>query len=242
MRRVIPVPTRSGFRRGSLCRSTNQTCQTCAFRSRAASRTSRPVSVASCAFRRCCGWRRSMRAGGTSPSRAASRPSGRIYRKACPAHSTSTRATCTGCPRSRRSAQSSSRRCETRPCCSRRASSRRSTRTTTGSSRASRAEPRGLTVIGAPETFDSAEAANVRRLLRRNIARCTSRRRRHDDLGALLLVAPLAHIEEERVTAGLRGMNPATYGAIDLIALVADGQSGRCSSLARCPGRRRPGR
>ena len=28
----------------------------------------------------------------------------------------------------------------------------------------------------------------------------------------------------QRVTAGLRGMNPALYGGIDLIALVADGQ------------------
>lgn len=84
-------------------------------------------------------------------------------------------------------------------------------------------EPRGLTVVGAPPSFDSAEGANVRRLLRRHITRTEQRASGNVDLGVLLLVAPLAHIEEERVIAALRGMNPATYGAIDLIALVADG-------------------
>lgn len=85
-------------------------------------------------------------------------------------------------------------------------------------------EPRGLTVIGAPATFDSAEGANIRRLLRTHINRTAEQRKAGGlDLGVLLLVAPLAHIEEERVVAALRGMNPATYGAIDLIALVADG-------------------
>ena len=85
-------------------------------------------------------------------------------------------------------------------------------------------EPRGLTVIGAPPGFDPAEGANVRRLLRRHITRWSEQRASGNlDLGVLLLIAPLAHIEEERVVAALRGMNPATYGAIDLIALVADG-------------------
>jgi hypothetical protein len=30
-------------------------------------------------------------------------------------------------------------------------------------------------------------------------------------------------MEDELVTAALKGMNPATYGALDLIVLVADG-------------------
>jgi hypothetical protein len=86
------------------------------------------------------------------------------------------------------------------------------------------AEPRGLTVIGAPPTFDAAEGANIRRLLRAHVTRAAEQREAGGlDLSTLLLIAPLAHMEEERVTAALRGMNPASYGAIDLIALVADG-------------------
>jgi hypothetical protein len=85
-------------------------------------------------------------------------------------------------------------------------------------------EPPGLTVIGAPPEFDPIDGAAIRRLLRRHITRAVEQRREAGlDLGVLLLVAPLAHMEDERVTAALRGMNPATYGVIDLIALVADG-------------------
>lgn len=86
-------------------------------------------------------------------------------------------------------------------------------------------EPAGLTVLGAPMTFDSADAAAVRRLLRAHIARAEEQRTTGGaDLTALVLVGSYGHIEDERVTAGLRGMNPALYSGIDLIALVADGQ------------------
>lgn len=84
-------------------------------------------------------------------------------------------------------------------------------------------EPRGLTIIGAPADYDPTDGALVRRLLRAHIARAIEQRGGGVDLAVLLLIAPLAHIEDERVTAALRGMNPAAYGAIDLIALVADG-------------------
>ena len=43
----------------------------------------------------------------------------------------------------------------------------------------------------------------------------------------LVVVAALAHMKDELVTPSLRGMNPATYGALDLIALVADGHIDR---------------
>lgn len=86
-------------------------------------------------------------------------------------------------------------------------------------------DPVGLTVVGAPSGFDSADAAAVRRLLRAHIARAEAQRTDGGaDLSVLLLVGSYAHIEDERVTAGLRGMNPTLYGGIDLIALVADGQ------------------
>lgn len=85
-------------------------------------------------------------------------------------------------------------------------------------------EPAGLTVIGSPEGADPADTGSMRRLLRRHVTRALEQRAGHgNDLSVLLLVASLAHMEDERVTAALRGMNPASYGAIDLIALVADG-------------------
>ncbi|MGE0134342.1 MAG: hypothetical protein AB7L91_03930 [Dehalococcoidia bacterium] len=91
-------------------------------------------------------------------------------------------------------------------------------------SRVPATEPAGLTAIGAPEQGDPADTGSMRRLLRRHIAKAIEQRAGHgNDLSVLLLVGALAHIEDERVTAALRGMNPASYGAIDLIALVADG-------------------
>jgi hypothetical protein len=85
-------------------------------------------------------------------------------------------------------------------------------------------EPVGLTVIGSPEGADPADTGAMRRMLRRHISRAIEQRAGHGhELSVLLLAASLAHIEDERVTAALRGMNPASYGAIDLIALVADG-------------------
>lgn len=91
-------------------------------------------------------------------------------------------------------------------------------------SRVPAAEPVGLTVIGAPEAGDPADTATMRRLLRGHVGRALQQREgARNDLGVLLLVAALGHMEDERVTASLRGMNPASYGAIDLIALVADG-------------------
>lgn len=85
-------------------------------------------------------------------------------------------------------------------------------------------EPAGLTVIGSPEDADPTDTGAMRRMLRGYIGRALEQRAGHgDDLSVLLLLASLAHMEDERVTAALRGMNPASYGAIDLVALVADG-------------------
>ena len=86
-------------------------------------------------------------------------------------------------------------------------------------------DPAGLTVVGAPAAFDSADAAAVRRLLRAHITRAEAQRTTGGaDLSVLVLVGSYAHIADERVTAGLRGMNPALYAGIDLVVLVADGQ------------------
>ena len=85
--------------------------------------------------------------------------------------------------------------------------------------------PAGVTVIAAPESFDPIDGVAVRRGLRAHVARAVAQRVAGDaGLTALVIVAALAHLSDELVTASLRGMNPAAYGVLDLIVLVADGQ------------------
>jgi hypothetical protein len=91
--------------------------------------------------------------------------------------------------------------------------------------------PRGLTVVAAPPFFEVNDGTNVRRLLRRAVRRASEQRAAAPateggdaDFSVLVLLAPLAHLEDEMVTAALRGMSPAAYGTIDLIVLVADGR------------------
>lgn len=86
-------------------------------------------------------------------------------------------------------------------------------------------QPSGLTVIGAGHDFDGGDAAAMRRVMRRHVSRAEEQRFSGNcNLSALLLVGALAHLDDERVTAALRGMNPTAYGALDLVALVGDGQ------------------
>ena len=82
-----------------------------------------------------------------------------------------------------------------------------------------------MTVIGGPTDADPHDGAVVRRQLRRHVTRAVEQRDEGGcDLAVLVLAGALAHIGDELVTASLRGMNPASYGALDLIVLVADGQ------------------
>lgn len=84
--------------------------------------------------------------------------------------------------------------------------------------------PQGVAVVGAAPEFDPTDGIAVRRQFRREVQRAVEQRNAGSaDLSVLVMVAPLAHLEEELLTASLRGMNPATYGALDLIVLVADG-------------------
>ena len=91
-------------------------------------------------------------------------------------------------------------------------------------------EPRGVTVFGAPPQFDAGDGAWVRRSLRAALRRALDQREaataagEAPDMTVLALGGSLAHIGEEMATAALRGMSPATYGGVDLVALVADGQ------------------
>lgn len=89
--------------------------------------------------------------------------------------------------------------------------------------------PSGVTVLGAPPGFDASDGASVRRRLRSALGRAGEQRAAADvaaeavDMTVLVLIAPLAHIDEEMATTALRGMSPATYAAVDLIVLVSDG-------------------
>ncbi len=85
--------------------------------------------------------------------------------------------------------------------------------------------PSGVTVLTAPEAFDPIDGVAVRRGLRAHVARAVAQREaRPGDLSVLVVVAALAHMSEELVTTSLKGMNPAAYGLLDLIVVVADGQ------------------
>lgn len=84
--------------------------------------------------------------------------------------------------------------------------------------------PPGVTVIAAPPEVDPQDGAAIRRLFRREVQRAVEQKRAGDaDLAVLVVVAPVAHMRDELVTASLKGMNPALYGALDLVVLVADG-------------------
>lgn len=86
-------------------------------------------------------------------------------------------------------------------------------------------EPAGVTLVSAPPSFSPVDGSLTRRLLRRAVARAASQRAgREVDLGVLLVITAIGHIEEELVTAALRGMSPQGYSSLDLIALVGDGQ------------------
>jgi hypothetical protein len=82
----------------------------------------------------------------------------------------------------------------------------------------------GVVVIGGPPELDPLDGIPVRRSFRRHVSRAVEQRQSGDsELSVLILVGALAHMEDELVTSALRGMNPAAYGALDLIVLVADG-------------------
>ncbi|MEX1022373.1 MAG: hypothetical protein WD058_04410 [Dehalococcoidia bacterium] len=84
--------------------------------------------------------------------------------------------------------------------------------------------PAGVHVVAAPPEVDPGDGAAIRRAFRQAVNRAVEQKRAGDaDLGVLAVVGPFAHLKDEIVTASLKGMNPALYGALDLIVLVAAG-------------------
>lgn len=86
-------------------------------------------------------------------------------------------------------------------------------------------EPRGLAVLGAPPTVDATDGTLARRTFRQAARRAGEQLAASDvEFSVLLLLASVAHLEDEMATTALRGMSPAAYGSTDLIVLVADGR------------------
>ena len=96
-------------------------------------------------------------------------------------------------------------------------------------SRLAAGAPEGVTVIAAPAGLDPLEGAPVRRMLRKHVQRAVAAREASEaagaavDLHALAVIGAVAHLKDELATAALRGMNPAAYGTLDLIAIAGDG-------------------
>jgi len=84
--------------------------------------------------------------------------------------------------------------------------------------------PNGVTVVATPPDVDPVDGASIRRRFRQEVQRAVEQKRAGEvELAVLVVVGPFGHLKDELVTAALRGMNPALYGALDLVALVADG-------------------
>lgn len=82
----------------------------------------------------------------------------------------------------------------------------------------------GVTIVAAPPEADPADGASIRRQFRREVQRAVDQKQAGDtDLAVLVVVGAFAHVKDELVTSSLRGMNPALYGALDMVVLVADG-------------------
>ena len=88
--------------------------------------------------------------------------------------------------------------------------------------------PEGVTVMASPPEVDPLDGTLVRRMLRRQVQRAIAQREaaraagQQHDLSALVVRGALPHVQDELATAALRGMNPAAYGNLDLIVVVAD--------------------
>ncbi len=84
--------------------------------------------------------------------------------------------------------------------------------------------PEGVTVVAPPPDLDPLDGTTVRRRFRASVQRAVEQRGSGAaELTVLVVVTAVAHLKDELVTASLRGMNPAVYGALDLVVVVADG-------------------
>jgi len=81
----------------------------------------------------------------------------------------------------------------------------------------------GVAVLGLPPGDESEQGAPLRRRLREALSEAGQRLRQHEEAArALLLVGHYASVQNEPVGTALRGLDPALFAGIDLVALAAD--------------------
>lgn len=82
---------------------------------------------------------------------------------------------------------------------------------------------RGLAVLGLPPGDEMEQGAPLRRRVRQALNEAGQRlRQREETARALLLVGHYASVQNEPVGTALRGLDPALFAGIDLVALAAD--------------------
>ena len=81
----------------------------------------------------------------------------------------------------------------------------------------------GVTIVGVPPAVAAEGGISVRRSLRRILGDAGPLREATVGARALLVLGYYARIQQEGATVAMRGFEPALYGGIDFICLVADG-------------------
>ena len=82
----------------------------------------------------------------------------------------------------------------------------------------------GVAVIWPPPELDPNDGTPVRRDLRRVLKRVQQADMSKADMKVLVVTTAATHIDQELVTTAIKGMSPATYGMLDLVVVVADGE------------------
>jgi hypothetical protein len=94
----------------------------------------------------------------------------------------------------------------------------------------------GLAIVGEPPSSDLSSGSTLRRNLRRAFQTLRGPLTASQaDLRVLGIVGPYATFKDQPVGTALLGMDPASYGGLDLILLAADGEVGPILDLTRSP-------
>lgn len=84
----------------------------------------------------------------------------------------------------------------------------------------------GFVIVGAPPSFDPADGASLRRLLRRRLDEAARALGAVDaEVRGVAFVAIVEFAEHEGVSSALRSIAPALYAPFDLLLVLADGDA-----------------
>jgi hypothetical protein len=97
-------------------------------------------------------------------------------------------------------------------------------------------EGSGLAIVGEPPDSELSSGSVLRRNLRRAFPTLRAALTADPaDLRVLGIVGPYAAFKDQPVGTALLGMDPASYGGLDLVLLAADGEVGPILDLTRSP-------